>query len=147
MSQAVRALAGLLVAAAAACAIGAIAGPIPPGSWGGKQGTLKVYADSATLDLPCAVGRIPTPLSADSTGKFDVAGFYAPQVGPVKVGGPDWEPARFTGLRTDDHIRMTIEVSGSSPSANPLGSPTVVSMTIGPLTFERGVVVPFPRCL
>ncbi len=147
MSHALRALAGLLLAATAACAIGAIAGPVPPGSWGGKQGTLLVFTDSATLDLPCAAGRIPAPLVADSAGRFDVAGFYAVQVGPVKLGGAGWHPARFTGLRTDDRIRMTIEVATSSPSENPVGSPTVAPMTIGPLTFERGVVVPFPRCL
>ncbi len=145
MSKAVRALAGSLIAAA--CAVGAIAGPIPPGTWGGKQGTLVIYADSATLDLPCAGGRIPTPLVADSTGKFDVAGSYAVQVGPVKLGGPDWQPARFAGLRTDDRIQMTIEVQSVAPSQNPVGSPTAASMTIGPLTFERGVVVSFPRCL
>ncbi len=146
MSKAVRALAGSLIAAAA-CAVGAIAGPIPPGTWGGKQGTLVIYADSATLDLPCAGGRIPTPLVADSTGKFDVTGSYAVQVGPVKLGGPGWQPARFTGLRTDDRIEMVIEVSSSTPSQNPLASPTVTSVTIGPLTFDRGVVVTFPRCL
>jgi hypothetical protein len=126
-------IAGLLAAVAAACTLGAIAGPIPTGTWGGKQGNLVVYADSATLDLPCAAGRIPRPLVADSAGRFDLDGFWAPMVGPLSINGPLWQPARFTGLRTDDHIEMTVKLATGS--------------SIGPLVFERGVVGQFPRCV
>ena len=133
MRNGCRTLTGLLAAVVAACALDAIAGPIPMGTWGGKQGNLVVYADSATLDLPCAAGRIPQPMVADSAGHFDLDGSWAPMAGPVGLGGADWQPARFTGLRTDDHIEMTVKLA--------------TGLSIGPLVFERGVVGQFPRCV
>ncbi len=138
-------LAALVAVMAAACALDFVAGPIPAGTWGGKQGNLAVYADSATLDLPCAAGRIPQPLTADSAGRFDLQGFWAPTAGPVSINGPLWEPARFTGLRTDNHIEMTVTVH--PPAGNdPLHAPSVTDFVVGPLVFERGVVGQFPRC-
>ncbi len=146
MRNGARTLAGLLVAIAAACAVDAIAGPIPTGTWGGKQGNLAVYADSATLDLPCAAGRIPRPLVADSSGRFDLNGFWATIAGPISIDGASWQPARFTGLRTDDQIQLTVTVHFPA-SSDPLRAPTVTDFVVGPLVFERGVVGQFPRCL
>ncbi len=126
----------LLAAGVAACAADIVVGPLQTGTWGGNQGNLSVFADSATLDLPCAAGRIPHPLVTDSTGKFDLSGFWAPMVGPVRIDGPDWQPARFQGLRTDNQIRLLIILeTGNAPP------------TIGPLLFTRDVVGHFPRCL
>ena len=119
--------------ATAACAASAIAGPVSEGVWGGTQGNLTVYADSATLDLPCAAGRIEQALVADSDGSFDLPGFYAPQVGPVPAGGPAWLAARFRGTHTDGDITLTIALSDT--------------VSLGPLTFHQGTVGTFPRCL
>ena len=124
----------LLFCAATACsAATTLAGPLPADVWGSAQGNLTVYADGATLDMPCAAGRIPAPIVADSTGAFDVAGLYAPQVGPVSINGPDWQPARFVATRSGDELALTIvRVSGGS---------------IGPLKLHRGTIGQFPRCL
>lgn len=119
--------------AAAACAASAIAGPVSPGVWGGPDGNLTVYADSATLDLPCAAGRIQQAVVADTDGTFDLPGFYAPQAGPVQAGGPLWQPARFQGSHTGGDITLTIVLSDT--------------VSVGPLTFHQGTVGTFPRCL
>ncbi len=108
-------------------------GPLPGGTWGGTQGNLVVYADSATLDLPCAAGRIPAPLATDADGRFDLAGQWAVQAGPVFPGGPNWQSARFSGQRAGDLLRISVQVNGGA--------------TLGPLEFRRGVVGEFARCL
>ncbi len=131
-------LAGLVAAVAlvAACA-GADAvtgpGPVPTGTWGGPQGNLVVYADSATVDMPCAVARITGPLTTTADGSFAASGLWAPQVGPVRIGGPDWQLARFTGHRDGNLLQVNVQVTGGG--------------SIGPLDFKRGVVGTFPRCL
>ncbi len=128
-----------LAAVAAACALVACGrsitgpGPLPVGTWGGPQGNLAVFADSATLDMPCAAGRIPAALVTASDGSFDVSGQWAPQVGPVQIGGPFWQSARYTGHRDGDSLQMNVQVTGGA--------------TIGPLKFQRGVVGQFARCV
>jgi hypothetical protein len=125
----------LVLSAATACsaAAAALAGPLPAGVWGSAQGNFTVYADSATLDMPCAAGRIPSPIVTDSSGAFDIAGFYAPQVGPVSIDGPAWQPARFVANRSGDELTLTIvRASGDS---------------IGSLKFHRGTTGQFARCL
>lgn len=132
--RAMRLAAAMAALALGACAAAELVGPVPEGTWGGPQGTLVIYADSATLELPCAAGRIQGPLATDSTGAFDRAGYYAPQAGPISINGLNWQPARFLGKRTENTIELRIEVAS-------------FSQTIGPLTFKRGVTQQFPRCL
>ncbi len=108
-------------------------GPLPLGAWGGVQGTLTIFADSATLDLPCAAGRIPGALAPASDGSFETSGSYAIQVGPVSINGPVWRPALYSGQRTGDHIQLFITLADAT--------------RIGPFGFELGVVKMFPRCL
>ena len=128
-----RVLAVLLPFVAVACAASLITGPVARGVWGGPQGNLTVYADSATLDLPCAAGRITQPVVAGTDGTFDLAGQYAVQAGPVRPGGPAWQPAHFRGSHTDGDITLTIVLSDT--------------VSVGPLTFHEGTVGTFPRCL
>ena len=124
----------VVLCAAAACAgAAALAGPLPAGVWGSAQGNFTVYADSATLDMPCAAGRILSPIITDSNGAFDIAGFYAPQVGPVSINGPAWQPARFVAKRSGDELSLTIVRAGGD--------------SIGSLKFHRGTPGQFPRCL
>ena len=113
--------------------VAAIAGPLSAGVWGGQQGNLTVYADSATLDMPCAAGRLQSPLVAANDGTFDVNGLYAVQAGPMRVGGPDWQSARYHGTRDDEQLTLTITLSSAG--------------TIGPLQFRRGTTGQFARCL
>ncbi len=122
-----------LLCVVAACGAGAVAGPVPDGAWGGPQGNLTVYPDSATLDLPCAAGRIQQAIVAGADGTFDLPGLYAIQAGPVQPGGPVWQPARFQGSRAGDEITLIIVLSDS--------------LTVGPLQFHRGTVGTFPRCV
>lgn len=108
-----------------------IAGPVPTGIWGGTQGNLTVYADSATLDLPCAAGRIQGNMVAIGDGTFSQTGFYASLVGPLPSGGPNWQTALYDGYRANDTLRLTIIVGGT---------------TIGPVAFHRGTTGSFARC-
>jgi hypothetical protein len=125
-------LVAMCVSACSASAT-AVAGPLPLGVWGGSQGNLTVFADSATLDLPCAGGRIQGALVTASDGTFDLAGLYAIEAGPVSSSGPNWQPARYRGSRVGDDLSMTIVFSNGS-----LG---------GPLAFHRGTTGQFARCL
>ena len=122
-----------LCAATAWSAAAALAGPLPTGVWGSAQGNFTVYADSATLDMPCAAGRIPSPIVTDSNGAFDIAGFFAPQVGPVSIDGPAWVPARFVAKRNGDELTLTIVRAGAD--------------NIGSLKFHHGTPGQFARCL
>ena len=124
----------LVLCAAVACSAAAtLAGPLPTGVWGSAQGNFTVYADSATLDMPCAAGRIPSPIVADSNGAFDIAGYYAPQVGPVSIDGIAWQPARFVAKRGGDELTLTVvRATGDN---------------IGPLKLHRGTPGQFARCL
>ncbi len=108
-------------------------GPLPSGTWGGPNGNLVVYADSATLDLPCAAGRIAGALATDADGHFDVAGLWAPMAGPVFPGGPNWQSARFSGSRAGNLLTLNVQLASGA--------------TVGPLEFKRGVTGSFPRCL
>lgn len=128
-------LAALLGAAAAAGCSGFIdpPGPIPTGTWGGEQGNLVVYADSATLDMPCAAGRIQQPVVATDAGELFADGFFAHMAGPIGIGGLQWQPARYSGVRHGDDLELTIELDGQPG--------------IGPLKLRRGVEGRFPRCL
>lgn len=124
----------LVFCVATACSAAAVlTGPLPAGVWGGAQGNFTVYVDSATLDMPCAAGRIPSPIVTDSNGVFDVAGLYAPQVGPVSINGPAWQPARFVAKRGGDELALTVVRAGGD--------------SIGPLKFHRGTPGQFARCL
>ena len=123
----------VLCAATACSAAAAPAGPLPAGVWGSAQGNFTVYADSATLDMPCAAGRIPSPIVTNSNGSFDIEGFFAPQVGPVSIDGPAWQPARFVAKRNGDELTLMI-VRASADS-------------IGPLKLHRGTPGQFARCL
>src|SRR5512143_1639411 len=123
----------VLCVATACSGAAALAGPLPSGVWGSVQGNFTVYADSATLDMPCAAGRIPSPIVTDSNGAFDSEGFFAPQVGPVSTDGPAWLPARFVAKRKGDELTLTI-VRASADS-------------IGSLKFHRGTPGHFARCL
>lgn len=127
------ALAALLVAAVACNGFVDPAGPIPTGTWGGPQGNLTVFADSAVLDMPCAAGRIQQPVVATDSGELYADGFFAPMAGPIGIGGLQWQPARYIGVRHDDNLQLTIQRSDE--------------VTIGPLKLHRGVVGQFPRCL
>ncbi len=130
-----RVLPAILAAACLSACIRTITGPgpVPAGTWGGPQGNLTVFADSATLDLPCAAGRIRAPLVTAADGTFDVPGLWAPQVGPVRIPDSQWQSARYTGRRDGDVLQMNVQVAGGA--------------TIGPLSFARDVVGHFARCV
>jgi len=123
----------LAVVFALACQAQSLTDAPPLGAWGGPQGTLTIYADSATLDLPCAVGRISGGLVTAEDGTFSAAGSYAIQAGPVSIDGPMWRPASYSGQRDGDRIQLFITLADTT--------------RIGPFMFERGVVRVFPRCL
>ncbi len=108
-------------------------GPVPSGTWGGPNGNLVVYADSATLDLPCAAGRIPSALGTDADGRFDSTGQWAPMAGPIGIGGFNWQSARFSGSRAGNLLTVNVRLGSGA--------------TVGPLEFKRGVMGTFPRCL
>ena len=122
-----------LLLIALACGTYRLPGPLPSGTWGGTQGNLTIFPDSATLDLPCAIGLLYGPVIAGDGGSFTNAGRYAGQAGPVSQDGPNWESASFRGVRTGDDLTLLIVLSQGS--------------TAGPLHLHYGTVGQFPRCV
>jgi len=122
------------LAAVVACAVGALAGPLPAGVWVGPQANMTVYPDSASVELGCAVGRVPSAIVAGGDGTFTVPGLYAIAAGPVPVTGPRWQDASFQGTRSGDDLTLTIVLSTSGAA-------------IGPFQLHRGTIGQFPLCL
>jgi hypothetical protein len=91
------------------------------GSWGSAQSSgldnrlLTVTAAGATLQSECANGVIEGTVLVDSLGRFDVAGSYQIQAGPV--GLP--RPARFIGSAIGGTMTLVVLLTDDSQTVGP----------------------------
>lgn len=92
-------------------------GVLGTGLWGGEGANLVITPDSARAEFVCASGRLEAPIVLDSGGRFDVAGTYRFEAGPV--GLP--VPARWLGTVTPPvgASRIVLAVVISSPGLHP----------------------------
>lgn len=55
------------------------------GIWGGRGVVVRVSAEGAEVEFDCAHGTIEGRVELDARGRFDVAGTFVPEGGPVSV--------------------------------------------------------------
>lgn len=107
----------------AACGSSAASGEqraVPPGTWGGDHVLLEVAAGGASLELDCAHGTVEGAIQLDTEGRFDVGGTYVQERGgPVREGGEDARPARYTGRVEGKTMTLTIAVGDGGDALGP----------------------------
>jgi hypothetical protein len=83
---------------------------VQTGTWGGEHVVMNVTNTGATFEFDCAHGSTNGVLTADSSGRVDIAGIYVfEHGGPSRGGEEDSHPARYTG--TTDGKTMTVTVT------------------------------------
>ena len=108
---------------------------IPIGTWGGDHILLEVTADGATLELDCAHGAVEGAIRLDSEGRFDAGGIFVQERGgPVREGGEDARPARYTGSVEGKTMTLTIAVGDGGE-------------TLGPFELVHGRSARLTKCL
>lgn len=113
-------------------------GPLPVGTWGGKDAGMIVTDSGAHVHVGCTLGDVPAPITLDAHGHFDVPGSYNLTVHPVASG--IFLPARFAGEVDLLALSLTITVDDT------VSHRTVV---LGPIRLRWGVrpeMGPCPIC-
>jgi hypothetical protein len=103
---------------------------LPTGIWGGDHISLSITATSTHLELDCAHGDIPSVLTLDRQGQFQIGGTYAREHGgPIRQGEvPDSHPAIYSGQVASTTMTLTIRLSDVNES---IGGFTLVSGSPG----------------
>ena len=123
----------IVVVAAVAAACGG-SGPdvaVATGTWAGSSAAMTVTTAGAHIEFSCAVGDIPQPLMADTSGEFSATGVYAVQVGPAN--GPQ-QPARYSGRVDNQKMTLTVLLTGTN-------------QTVGSFTLSFGAPATIPKCV
>lgn len=87
---------------------------IPVGNWGGEHISMKVTAQSATIEYDCATGVIQGPLVVDRKGNFNLRGTHRREHGgPIRADEtPQDHPATYTGSIRGHTMTLSLKVSG-----------------------------------
>jgi len=106
------------------------------GVWGADHINLVVDEARSHLDLDCAHGDIPVPLTVDAAGDLAARGtFVREHGGPIRVDEiADAHPALYSGTLTANTLRLTIRLTDSNE-------------LIGTFTLTRGVTGRVVKCL
>ncbi len=109
-------------------------GSLVTGRWGAPRAELTLTDAGGSIEYDCAHGGLSSPLHADGSGRFDVAGVHMREHGgPVRLGEiPDSASARYVGRVSGG--RMTLRVF-------------VGPDTLGPFELVRGADAQLVRCL
>jgi len=104
------------------------------GRWGAPRAELTLTDTGGSIEYDCAHGGLSSPMYADGSGRFDVAGVHVREHGgPIRVGEvADSASARYVG-----HVsggRMTLRVF-------------VGPDTLGPFELVRGAAAQLVKCL
>jgi hypothetical protein len=106
---------------------------VPVGEWGGEHIRLTVMDAGGSVEFDCAHGTLDAPLQVDERGRFDVAGSFTREGGPVMPGGEDKQSVRYTG-KTDGRS-MDLEIVPESGER------------IGPFRLKLGERAKLFKCL
>lgn len=87
--------------------------PSIDGEWGGARASVAVTPEGATLEFPCASGRIEQPIHPDRDGRFDVEGTYTRLTGAAPsadagVPAPASATVRYVGRAQGDEMTISI---------------------------------------
>src|SRR2546423_54443 len=63
-------------------------GRVAEGAWGGNHVHLSVSAGGGTIEFDCAHGEISEALKLDAEGRFNVAGTFTREGGPIRLDKP-----------------------------------------------------------
>ena len=85
---------------------------VPEGRWGGAHVHLHVTATGGTLQFDCARGELNEPLQTDADGRFDVAGTFTLQFGPIRLKVPrPARPARYSGRVKGETMTLIVKLA------------------------------------
>ncbi len=131
-----RVLPPVLVAAFAIACGGLGPSPLATGVWGGDHIAMTITESSAHIELDCAHGDVPNPITIDARGQFAVAGTFGREHGgPIRQDEiPDSHPAMYTGSVSSNAMTLTIQQ-------------TDTNQTIGTFTLVRGTQGRVVKCL
>ena len=81
-----------------------------PGVWGGRDISMEVTPQGATLEFDCAHGNVLEPIKANARGEFTARGTYTPEHGgPIRRDNPPRDlPVTYKG--TIEGATMRLEV-------------------------------------
>jgi hypothetical protein len=90
-----------------------------PEVWGGRDISMVISGENATVEFDCAQGVIMTPIKPDTSGNFSVAGTYTPQRGgPIKKDSPPIDlPATYKGTVQGNtmHLQVLLQNKDQQP--------------------------------
>ena len=90
--------------------------------WGGNDVQMNMDSQGATLQFPCADGKILEPIKAAANGEFSARGTYTPgQFGPIRKDNPPRElPAVYQGKISGNRMQLEIVLADKSLQPPPL---------------------------
>lgn len=97
--------------------------------WGGPNIRITQDAQGATLEFPCADGKILEPIKPDAKGEFTARGTYTPgQFGAIRRDNPPREqPAIYKGTISGNSMSLQILLDNKEMQPEPFaltkGSP------------------------
>lgn len=131
-------IAGLAFLVACALLEAPAEGPLPVGTWGGKDAGMIVTDSGAHLHVGCTLGEVAVPITVDEHGNFDVPESHNLTAFPVDRG--IFLPARLTGHTDGSALSFTLTIDDT------VHHKTVV---LGPVRLQWGVrpeMGPCPIC-
>jgi hypothetical protein len=82
--------------------------------WGGRHVRLVITSRGGEIEFDCAHGEIKEPLKRDAQGRFDVAGTFVREGGPVRHDESGGRPARYSGKVEGDKMTLTVTLTDSN---------------------------------
>lgn len=83
--------------------------------WGGPHVRLVLTSGGAEIEFDCAHGEIKEPLKRDEQGRFNVAGTFVREGGPVRSDESSAvRPARYSGRVEGDKMTLTVTLTDSN---------------------------------
>jgi hypothetical protein len=109
---------------------------VSTGVWGGDHITMTIAETSTHIELDCAHGDVPGPITIDARRQFSVIGTLVREHGgPSRQGEvPDAHPASFTGSVASNRMTLAIQQ-------------TDTNQAIGTFTLMLGIQGRVVKCL
>ena len=89
--------------------------------WGGRDISMEITPQGATLEFDCARGNMLEPIKPDAKGEFVVHGTYTPEHGgPITLANPPRDlPATYKGAIDGDTMRLQVIIADKNQQPEP----------------------------
>ena len=89
--------------------------------WGGRDISMEVTPQGATLEFDCAHGNVLEPIKANAKGEFAARGTYTPEHGgPIRKDNPPRDlPAIYKGTIEGDTMRLEVVLADKDQQPQP----------------------------